>query len=151
MKYCTKCGSELKDTDLFCSNCGEKVNRIVEKEDNLFDYGKAQESSTKPRLRNIKGLLGFIFSIEAILDVLVYYYFRVDQKNNSLPGVNYDPTALNIALFFAAAMTLFAFLISMFGLSSALKNKIRKGFAIAGIIISIISAIAIVYLLQAEI
>lgn len=26
MKYCTKCGTMLRDEDLFCSNCGNKVS-----------------------------------------------------------------------------------------------------------------------------
>ncbi len=30
MKYCTKCGSEIRDDDLFCSKCGAKVTRYEE-------------------------------------------------------------------------------------------------------------------------
>ena len=27
MKYCTKCGNELKSKDLYCSKCGTKVEK----------------------------------------------------------------------------------------------------------------------------
>ena len=29
MKYCTKCGNELKSKDLYCSKCGTKVEKEI--------------------------------------------------------------------------------------------------------------------------
>ena len=29
MKYCTKCGNELKNKDLYCSKCGTKVEKEI--------------------------------------------------------------------------------------------------------------------------
>lgn len=40
MKYCIKCGKELKETDNFCDNCGYKIKKqnIVKKEETKASY-----------------------------------------------------------------------------------------------------------------
>ena len=35
MKYCTKCGNELKSKDLYCSKCGTKVEKEIKESDKL--------------------------------------------------------------------------------------------------------------------
>ena len=40
MKYCIKCGKELKETDNFCDNCGYKIKKenIVKEEETKTSY-----------------------------------------------------------------------------------------------------------------
>jgi cation transport ATPase len=43
MKYCTKCGTMLRDKDLFCSNCGNKVSAPLQ----ANNSAKVEENNEK--------------------------------------------------------------------------------------------------------
>ena len=37
MKYCTKCGTQLQDTDMFCYACGTKTGETAAKSEEVKD------------------------------------------------------------------------------------------------------------------
>ncbi len=47
-KYCQKCGTELKDNDVFCSNCGNSTNSTAQ----------VVNTSSNPKSKIAAGLLG---------------------------------------------------------------------------------------------
>ena len=36
MKYCTNCGGELRENDVFCTKCGQSAKQSEEKKNNQF-------------------------------------------------------------------------------------------------------------------
>ena len=42
MKYCTKCGNELKSKDLYCSKCGTKVEKEIKETKEVKDAGSEE-------------------------------------------------------------------------------------------------------------
>ena len=89
MKYCNKCGKELKDDVYFCVACGNKVNGDLRHQDfykkkkekdipNIIDNNDDNKKETpKPSKEIIKGgFLGFIitllFSIIGLIVCLIF-------------------------------------------------------------------------------
>ena len=48
MNYCPKCGNKINDGDKFCSNCGYKVEVVIERNDDYYsnNYIKNRVSNT---------------------------------------------------------------------------------------------------------
>lgn len=42
MRYCTKCGNELKSKDLYCSKCGTKVEKEIKEAKEVKDVGSEE-------------------------------------------------------------------------------------------------------------
>ena len=62
MKYCTKCGNELKDTDIFCGKCGTKVEVDNNETEDFFSEKTTYSTNENIRKRNGLASAGFILS-----------------------------------------------------------------------------------------
>ena len=56
MKYCTKCGNELKSKDLYCSKCGTKVEKEIKEAEEQEDSDIVKKDETT----NEVVLIGFV-------------------------------------------------------------------------------------------
>lgn len=110
-KFCSKCGRELSEKDVFCPGCGEKVQSALKK----MDEKTTSSSNSSSKSSNGMAIAGFVISL--VSAVLCCGIFN------------------SIGLIF-----------SIVGLVQAKKyNGNGKGFAIAGIVIS--GIIVLLYLL----
>lgn len=63
MPYCSKCGANLTDEDVFCTNCGAKVTKIIREEftvsaDTLVDRVREllhEGNVTRVIIKDVKG------------------------------------------------------------------------------------------------
>lgn len=90
MVFCDKCGTELEDNASFCSNCGNKVNKVTKKENKniyialiltffLTGLGSIYAGNAKKGLilliaRLAFAVIGVFVGIFLVLSVLVWTY-----------------------------------------------------------------------------
>ena len=63
MKYCTKCGSQLNDSDVFCPKCGTK-SVVENKQEDIYSNNYADKEEYKS---NTVGKIAFILSIVGLV------------------------------------------------------------------------------------
>lgn len=63
MKYCTKCGSQLNDSDVFCPKCGTK-SVVENKQEDIYSNNYADKEEYKS---NTIGKIAFILSIVGLV------------------------------------------------------------------------------------
>ena len=76
MPYCSKCGANLTDQDVFCTNCGAKVAKITREEftvsaDNLVDRVREllhEGNVTRVIIKDVKGRI--LLEIPATIGVI---------------------------------------------------------------------------------
>ena len=134
MSYCTKCGNELKDGDLFCSKCGAKVELIEVKEDIFSDnYNTNRVSYTTHKCSKIGlilAIIGLVFFVIFVAVVAKYYHYYELPKN-----VVSVLALLMLATFVLGGASLG---LSIPGFIISKKRKIKSGVAITALILSII-------------
>ncbi len=60
MRYCNKCGNEIKDEDKFCSNCGSPVNNDTGKNNQNFVNLKNNDSNRREMSQKSKITAGLL-------------------------------------------------------------------------------------------
>lgn len=97
MKYCRKCGCELRDDAAFCDKCGEKVETVDENKEELIDKKKKGSNRTgdfiKVCLGGIVILLAIIWYIDLISDNKqpnIDSTISLSEFNQVVPGMSYD-------------------------------------------------------------
>lgn len=139
MKYCTNCGNELMDDQLFCPNCGETVEAtneqgIAPEESNgtsaEITYEKKQDKNLWAVIGMILGgvsiligLLLFFSAARSYYDAGVYgadYYTEVASRLSSLANNLVETQQIIARGFGALLMALGGFDICYFG------EKIKK-------------------------
>ena len=102
MKYCLKCGAELKDEAKFCDECGtEQTNELVEQSN--FNIDNENEKSEYASINEIanevnevvnttanKHKIAIIISIIAIAIVLLVVIINANKKPNNMTQRVYD-------------------------------------------------------------
>lgn len=125
MKYCTNCGSEVKETDSFCVSCGTPIAHISEPV-------KAESSADS--------LFGFDDQPKSTVSETNTYNSSQPQNTAETQKTNSMCLAGFILSFF---FSFIGFIVSCVGLSQLKKNPNEKGrgFAVAGIVIGIIGTV----------
>lgn len=89
MKYCIKCGNELKDDATYCPNCGENIDNKTN-----YNINVKMENPTWAILSLILGLLCF-----SILLSIIFGCVGLSQYNNeSDPSHNTNRTMCKIGI-----------------------------------------------------
>lgn len=70
MKYCTNCGTKIKDNSLFCEECGAKQENTVSDNDNHAYEQTIVQTFDKPKAKK-KGIFKFL-AIVIVLALVVY-------------------------------------------------------------------------------
>ena len=112
MKYCTKCGSQMNDGDLYCPKCGAKVDS------NPFDStfgpfyqnptptGKSDPSNPPAGISKVLGILSIVFSIlGGILGLIFGIICIVTDKEGK--DKKYGYIGIGIFLFWIVLFILF--------------------------------------------
>ena len=132
MKYCTKCGNELRDTDLFCGKCGAKVEVKEEKED-FFSYRTTYVNENKEYTRKKNGLAsaGFTFSfIGFALSLFLVWAFAINVTTDSSVDGEYLKYIRLASIFFSV----FGLGLSIPGVIVGVKMQYKKARAISGVV-----------------
>ena len=92
MKYCSKCGAQLADDDMYCYNCGSETKDLneekkVEKDafDNYYE-NNYRNSNYYGEQRNTMATLGLVFSFISPILGLVFSIIGLN-KSRLLDGV----------------------------------------------------------------
>lgn len=83
MKYCSKCGAELKEDSLFCDKCGNSTK--AENEQQIVENPKYKEKKLKAR-KKYKILIIIFAVFIGIFGVL--YFMNDDFRNGFNEGYN---------------------------------------------------------------
>ncbi len=70
MKYCSKCGCELKDSDIYCPKCGAKVKSDSSSNEFTYtdnNYNYTNDTNTQTNNNNTLLKVGFAFGIVNIV------------------------------------------------------------------------------------
>lgn len=125
MKYCTNCGSEVKESDSFCVSCGSPIAHINEPV-------KTESSADS--------LFGFDDQPKSTIN-------ETNTYNSSQPQNTAEPEKTNSMCLAGFILSIFfsfiGLIVSCVGLSQLKKNPNEKGrgFAVAGIVIGIIGTV----------
>lgn len=136
MKYCTKCGKELNDSDIFCPKCGTK-SIVEEKQEDIYSNNYADKEAYKS---NTVGKIGFILSIVGLVlfNVLM---FMIGFGDYILPaGLFVIMYLLLFALTGAALGT------AIPGFVISRRRIANKKIAVAGFVLAIILAVCMIVL-----
>ena len=115
MKYCSKCGFEAQDDDVFCSRCGNRFV-IVNEQNNYYQ----QNNNYRPLDESIKnkGVLSLVFGLIALFSEVV-------------------------GLFLLWPLGFIALGFSIAGLVLGIKSR-KLGMGVAGMVLSIVTIAAII-------
>lgn len=134
MKYCTKCGNELKDTDIFCAKCGIKVEKKEDSED-FFSQRITYANENKEYVRKKNGLAsaGFTFSFLGFaLSLFLVWAYALKVTTNS----NTDVDLLKYIKLSSIFFSVFGLGLSIPGVVFGVKMQYKKARAIAGIVLA---------------
>lgn len=142
MGFCTKCGTKLNDGDLFCPNCGNRVEREEEIKQNY--YGDINNFPTKQSVAPVvdnsnrahplakSGLILSIVSIALIVIGFGLAFVAVALQDRGI----YITTVLG--MLFGMIGCVVSLGISIPGFVITKKRGYAKGVAIAALVLSII-------------
>ena len=133
MKYCTKCGNELKDTDIFCGKCGTKVEVNNNETEDFFSQRTTYANESKEYVRKKNGLAsaGFTFSFLGFaLSLFLVWAFLIKITTDSNTDVDLIKYIRLASIFFSV----FGLGLSIPGVIVGVKIQYKKARAIAGIV-----------------
>ena len=131
MKYCTKCGNELKDTDIFCGKCGTKVEVNNNETEDFFSEKTTYSTNENIRKRNGLASAGFIFSFLGFaLSLFLVWAFLIKITTDSNTDVDLIKYIRLASIFFSV----FGLGLSIPGVIVGVKIQYKKARAIAGIV-----------------
>lgn len=93
MKFCNKCGNELKEGVKFCSKCGNEISNV--QSNNTVAKNINDLKSTEPK-KNKKALLIILGLILLIAVVILIVFFMKNKESNVSNKLNETSTAQNI-------------------------------------------------------
>lgn len=94
MKYCSKCGAEIKDEDRYCPNCGNDTGSVDTTYD-VVENGKSHADGGS----DVFGILGLIFSILGGWLGLIFDIIALASSGSSEKGKKYGK--IGLIIFFA--------------------------------------------------
>lgn len=140
MSFCTKCGKELNDGDLFCSNCGARVIRIenstIREEDysnntnNIEEIKKAHPCSIAAFVLSIIGLVLTVI----ILSVAIKYAATGENASRSVEII------YGLLIIVSILLTLSALPTAIIGFACSTKRKMKSKINTAAFVLAIILA-----------
>lgn len=71
MKYCTKCGTQLTDSDKFCTKCGAAQDVFVNTNNNRRSDREVFDDNTSDKSRTLASLLAFFLGGFGALDFYI--------------------------------------------------------------------------------
>ena len=71
MKYCTKCGTQLTDSDKFCTKCGAAQDVFVNTNNNRRSDREVFDDNTSEKSRTLASLLAFFLGGFGALDFYI--------------------------------------------------------------------------------
>lgn len=107
MKYCTKCGKELRHKDLYCSNCGVKVEKEI-KEAKEINENASETIKTQSKIfkRDI--------ATQIILTVItcgIYGLYWIAEINDDVNTLREDYTTSGVTVVLLSILTCGLYLI----------------------------------------
>ncbi len=143
MKYCTKCGKELNDGDLFCGNCGAKVNEITRSSSSDDYYSNNYNTNRVSNILHPTSKIAFILSIIGIVLFI-----------GEMLLIGFHDTDISATLFVLGFMLLI--FVTGGALGTAIpgfiinkKRDVKKGIVIAAFVLAIILATCMIFLYAA--
>ena len=142
MNYCPKCGMKLNEGDLFCSNCGYKIEanekEVEEKEltgKDFFNSTYTPEATEPNKKSHPLAKAGFILSLVSmglfvLLFIIIGAFYNESELSYGISALIYLTVIFFMFTGFAALGT------SIPGFIVSKKRKYHTGIALAGIIIS---------------
>ena len=132
MRFCTKCGNELKDNDNFCGKCGAKVEMEEPRQFGVEDIYSNNYADKREYTSNTVGKISFILSIVGLVFFNIIM-FIIGFASETFPvGIFVLMFVLLLALTGASLGTAIpGFIISR-------RRKANKKIAVAGFILALI-------------
>ncbi len=85
--FCSKCGKELNDSDIFCSGCGNKVGEPINQNDNKIEKNIANvQQATEKIIKNNKNVYVLIMAAIMIALLFLPFYKIIDRDVMILDG-----------------------------------------------------------------
>ena len=134
MKYCTKCGNELKDTDIFCGKCGTKVEVDNNETEDFFEKRATFKNEVKkdrkdPNTYATAGFTCSFLSFGAAIFVLWFFFLFTST------GSGVDKNIVRNVTYFGIFIGLFGIGFSIPGAVKGSRTGYKKVRAILGIVL----------------
>ena len=84
---CSKCNHRIKKNDVYCDNCGEKVNIVNKEIDNYQETNKGNKKKNHAFWYIFGGLLLFLLGAGGMLFYVDYFYDLKDSDGNTTGGI----------------------------------------------------------------
>lgn len=107
MKYCTKCGKELRNKDLYCSNCGTKVEKEIKE-------AKEVSESTSENLKTESKIFKRDIATQFILTVItcgIYGLYWIAEITDDVNNLREDYTTSGVTVVLLSILTCGLYLI----------------------------------------
>ncbi len=148
--YCTNCGEKITGNALFCVKCGTAVhNEPATKGDMIntnYNYlGNSSSGNGTSTASLVLGIMSIIFTIFTFIGAIgfrVYATESLDVKVYDKFSSNFDAEKVLIAFI----LSFLPLILSIVGLSLAIssRSKIKNGKNTAGLVLNIITIVALV-------
>ena len=138
MNYCPKCGNKINDGDKFCSNCGYKVEVVIERNDDYYsnNYIKNRVSNTPSGASKTAFILSIIGIVLFLIEIFIIGF--ADEM---------FPASIFILFFMLdCALAIASLATAIPGFVSARKNNIKSKIVIAAFVLSIILISMVMFL-----
>lgn len=123
MKYCTKCGNELKSKDLYCSKCGTKVEKEI-KEAKEVKNTNSEEVDSNFTINKRDIATQIILTVITCGLYLIYWNYDIGRKLYGL-GKKYDKEIADNSIIYLVLSIIQANLVNLILMQSDL-NKLGK-------------------------
>ena len=140
MRFCTKCGNELKDNDNFCGRCGAKVEVEEPRQFGVEDIYSNNYADKKEYTSNTAGKIGFILSIVGLV-LFNVVMFMIGFADDTLPV-----TLFVLCYLLLLAVTGASLGTAIPGFVISRKRVANKKIAVAGFILALILATCMILL-----
>ena len=88
MKFCTSCGSPIKESQKFCTNCGSKLNRSAN--EITDEKEKAADNENTSGRTNIWAVVSMLIALGVAIFAVIFFTSRGKNENSniieSVPG-----------------------------------------------------------------
>ena len=140
MRFCTKCGNELKDEDNFCGKCGAKVEIEGPRQFGVEDIYSNNYADKREYTSNTVGKIGFILSIIGLV------LFNVVMFMMGFGDDTFPVTLFVLCYLLLLAVTGASLGTAIPGFVISRKRVANKKMAVAGFILALILATCMILL-----
>lgn len=146
MRFCTKCGNELKDEDNFCGKCGAKVEIEEPRQFGVEDIYSNNYADKREYTSNTVGKIGFILSIVGLV------LFNIVMFIIGFASESFSVTLFLLLFILLLALTGASLGTAIPGFIISRRRKANKKIAVAGFILALIlvTCMIILYALLPE-